>query len=138
MQIPNIVIYMYVVLCIAAVAAIICLLRTLRYMIRKKESKILIGLVAVLLAGCVWGGGEVLLDLPCMISGELETAVGYVTAHDSAGREEVVESRGIVIETESGERIKLTTCDTPIHPDEYLEIAYLPHTHLGVIVERIA
>lgn len=137
-QIPSIVIYMYLLSCIATVAATIFLFLTMRKLIRKRKGKIVIGLLAVLLALCLYGSGVAILDLPYLVNGELETASGRVVAYDAAGHEDVAETRGITIETEFGERIKRTTYDTPVHQNEYVEIAYLPHTHFGIIAERNA
>lgn len=121
-----------------AVFAVSVLSWELRKMIRKGERKLFIRITAVILAGVAFYGSLYLLDLPQFFAGEPETARGHVVSHDSAGREDVSDTRGITIETETGERIELLTLDTPIHLDEYLHIAYLPHIHIGYIVERIA
>lgn len=80
----------------------------------------------------------VLLDVPHLFASDLETTVGVVVEHDSAGKDDVSDSRGITIQdAESGRRIKILVIYTPIHQNEVYEISYLPHTHIGYIVKRL-
>lgn len=89
-------------------------------------------LLLLALCGTVW----TLLDLPCLISGDLEHTVGTVAAHDSAGQSDINDSRGFAIQdAASGHRIQILTIHTPIHLGESYEVWYLPHTHIGFIVE---
>lgn len=89
-------------------------------------------LLVILLFGTVW----TLLDLPCLVTRELEYAAGTVVEHDSAGQSDINDSRGFtILDAASGERISVLTIHTPIYPGEFYEVWYLPHTHIGFIAE---
>lgn len=95
-------------------------------------------LVTIITISLLIGTTYVLLDVPHFFSNDLETTVGVVVEHDSAGKDDVSDSRGIIIQdTESGRRIRVLVIYTPIHQNEVYEVSYLPHTHIGYIVERL-
>lgn len=130
--------YTYFMLLFGIGVAICYLSRFLLDLIRRRRRKLLIALTAALLAVLICWGSPFLLDLPRLFTGELETVCGYVVNWDAAGREDVVESRGITIETETGEQVHLLVHYTPIHQGDYLVVNCLPHSGVGYVVQRNA
>ena len=130
--------YMYCMLMFGIAVAIFYLSRFLLDLIRKRRRKLFIALTAALLAAVICWGSPFLLDFPRLFNGELVTVCGYVVASDAAGKEDVCDSRGITIETESGEQIHVLVNYTPIYQGDYLEVNCLPHSGVGYVVERNA
>ena len=141
MQVPLLVPFMYgVILLFLLVLLTACVRWTVRLLrialggraIPPFQSLLAAVLLAALLFGTVW----TLLDLPCLISGDLEYAAGTVVEHDSAGQSDISDSRGFtILDAASGERISVFTIHTPIYPGEFYEVWYLPHTRIGFIAE---
>lgn len=140
MRVPLLVPFLYgAILLFVLVLLTACIrwaIRLLRIALGGSISPIKPLLAAVVLAAVLFGTVWTLLDLPCLITGDLEYAAGTVVAHDSAGRNDISDSRGFtILDAASGEEINVFTIHTPIDPGEFYEVWYLPHTHIGFIAE---
>lgn len=141
MQVPLLVPFMYGVILLFVLVLLTGCVRWAVHMLRIALDGRAISpfpplLAAVLLAALLWGMIWMLLDLPCLVTGDLEYAAGTVVEHDSAGQGGISDSRGFtILDAASGQRISILTIHTPIDPGECYEVWYLPHTHIGYIVE---
>ena len=80
----------------------------------------------------------ILSDVPCLMSGQLISTTAVVVSQDSAGQETIAEVRGFrVKDTSSGDVIHILATYTPIRAGEIYEILYLPHTHIGAIIQKV-
>lgn len=81
---------------------------------------------------------RVLPDIGNIINQDYMIDIGTVVGWDSAGREDIVESRGIeVLMASSGKKVQLTLLHYPIRKDEVYRFIYLPASGCAAIIEKI-
>ena len=73
-------------------------------------------------------------DIPNAVNNNYIIAAGTVVAHDSGGTQS--QTRGITLETDEGERIKVTVNYTPMRTGERYEIICLPNTGIGSVIRK--
>ena len=74
-------------------------------------------------------------DIPNVINKNYIIITGTVVSWNSGGTQS--EARGITLETDDGERIKVTVIYTPIREGERYEIIRLPNTPVGSVIRKI-
>jgi hypothetical protein len=83
--------------------------------------------------------GKIMLDIPRVLSKEYIVDVCVITKHDSSGLENAVEYRGIGCTSydDNSNNYNLIVTYAPIKIGEKYRVIYLPHSRLGVVIEKI-